>query len=164
MVANLQRADGHALQGLIASIGFGAMAYFVHGVATGQPLSDRPSDWMKESLSRGNVFGWLDEANTLTSKMTRGRVDMYRALGADKPLSRNAASNAVENLMGPTFGKLVNLSKVTGAAATGDLTAGDINAMRRTIGYQNLWIWNRALTAAEKSLGNSLGVPQQAQH
>ena len=160
LVANLQRSDAHTLQGLIASLGFGAMAYYVHAVATGQPLSSNPSDWAKEAVSRGNLLGWLDEANTLTSKMTRGRVDMYRAIGATKPLSRDAGRTAVENLLGPSFGKMANLTRVTGAMATGDVNAGDLNAVRRLVPYQNLWFLNRALTEVEKNVGNSVGIKQ----
>jgi hypothetical protein len=164
LVANLQRSDAHTLQGVIASLGFGVMAYYVHAVATGTPLSNNPSDYLKEGISRGNLTGWLDEANNFTSKATRGRVDVYRALGATPGTSRDAGRSAVESLMGPTFGKLVNLSRATGAMASGNYTAADINATRRVMGGNNLWFLNRALTEAEKSLGNALGVPQQAQH
>jgi hypothetical protein len=160
LVANLQRADGHTLQGLIASLGFGAMAYYVHSVATGQPTSDRPADWIKEAVSRGNLLGWLDEANTLSSKMSRGKVDMYRAIGATKPLSRDAGRTAVENLLGPSFGKMANLTRVTGAMATGDVNAGDLNAVRRLVPYQNLWFFNRALTEVEKGTASSFGIKQ----
>jgi hypothetical protein len=160
LVANLQRSDAQTLQGLIASLGFGAMAYYVHSIASGQPISNRPQDVIKEAISRGNILGWLDEANTLSSKMTRGKLDIYRAIGADKPLSRDAGRTAVENLLGPTVGKLSNLTRVTGAMATGDVNAGDIKAIRRLVPSQNLWFWNRALTEVEKNVGSSLGIKQ----
>ena len=163
LVANLQRADAHTLQGVIASLGFGAMAYYVHALATGQPVSDKPGDILKEAISRGNLTGWLDEANTLTSKMTRGQLDMYRAF-SDKQLSRDAGRSAVENLLGPTVGKMVNLTRVTGAMATGDVNAGDLTAVRRTAGYNNLWFLNRAITEMQNNLGASFGIPPPPPH
>ena len=160
LVANLQRSDAQTLQGLMASLGFGAMAYYVHSVVSGQPVSKNPADWIKESVSRGNITGWLDEANTLSSKLTRGRLNIYRGIGASPDLSRTAGQSAVENLLGPTFGKLSNLTRVTGAMATGDVNAGDIHALRRAIPWNNMLYWNRALTEVEKNVGSSFGIKQ----
>jgi hypothetical protein len=161
MVANLQRADGQTLQGVMTMFGFGAMAYAVHSIASGQPMSSNPSDWAKEAVSRSSFLGWLDEANTLVSKGSRNQIDMYRLLGAQPGLKRDMGRGVLEQLLGPTVGKLENLTKVTGAAATGDFSAGDIHAARRWVPGQNYLFFNRVLDEVEKSLNSSLGIPQQ---
>lgn len=161
MIANLQRADAQTLQGLIASLGMGMISYKVNSLTGGSPTSDRPQDWIKEAMSRGNIFGWLEEGNALTSKMTRGRVDAYRLMGADKPLSRFAGRTVMDQLMGPTFGKAESLAKITGAAASGDWNAGDVTAFRRFIAGQNLPYIRGLLNQVEAGVDNAFGIPHK---
>jgi hypothetical protein len=92
LIANLQRADAASLAGTVAAISLGMLSYRINTLVSGQPASDRPQDWFKEGISRGGVLGVLDDANTIASKMSRGGVDIYRLIGADKPLSRMAGA------------------------------------------------------------------------
>lgn len=162
MIANLQRADAQTLQGLVASLAMGMVSYKVNSLTGGKPTSDRPQDWIKEAMSRGNIFGWLEEGNALTSKMTRGKVDAYRLMGADKPLSRFAGRTVMDQLMGPTFGKAESLSRITGAAASGEWSASDVTAFRRFIAGQNLPYVRGLLNQAEAGVDHAFGIPVPA--
>jgi hypothetical protein len=95
------------------------VSYKLNSVLGGQPTATSPQDWIKEAMSRGSVLGWFEEGNALASKMTRGRVDMYRLIGTDKPLSRYAGRSVLDQMLGPTAGKVEALAQVTGAAARG---------------------------------------------
>lgn len=164
MIANLQRADAQTLQGLVASVGMGMMSYKIAAILGGQPTSDRPQDWIKEGMSRGNVFGILEEGNTIAAKLTRGKVDVYRAIGADKPLAKSADASAAEQLLGPAYKKLKAINRVTGAAATGDWNAGDVHALRTVIGPgQNLPGFRSLLDQVEAGANNAFGIPQKKQ-
>jgi hypothetical protein len=158
LIANLQRSDAQTLQGLVASLALGMVGYKLNSIATGSPTSDRPQDWFKEAMSRGNIFGWLEEGNTLISKATAGKADIYRVIGADKPVSKTAAQSAVEYLLGPTVGKLKELTKVTGALSSGNVTAGDMHSLRRVTFLQNLIWTHRAFTAVEEGADNAFGI------
>jgi hypothetical protein len=158
LIANLQRSDAQTLQGLVTSLALGMVGYKLNSIVTGSPTSDRPQDWFKESTSRGNILGWLEEGNTLVSKATAGKLDIYRAIGAPKPVSKTAAQSAVEHLLGPTIGKLSDLAKVTGAISSGNVTAGDIHALRRVTFLQNLWEVHRLFTAVEHGADNAFGI------
>jgi hypothetical protein len=91
---------------MIFSMGLGMLSYKINSLTGGQPVSEKPQDWIKESISRGNLLGWFEEANALSSKATRGGVDIYRTIGADKPLSRFASRSAMDQILGPTAGKI----------------------------------------------------------
>jgi hypothetical protein len=68
LVANLQRRDAQVLQGIVFSMGLGMLSYKLNALSGGQPTSDNPADWIKEAMSRGNLFGWLEEGNAMASK------------------------------------------------------------------------------------------------
>jgi hypothetical protein len=163
MIANLQRHDAAALQGLVFSVGLGMLAYRIHTFAAGTPVSDRPQDWVKEGLSRSGVMGWLEEGNAIASKGTRGAVDIYRLIGADKPLSRYANRNAADLVLGPTWGKVQNLLRVTGAAGAGEWTEGDTHALRLLFATQNLLYTRMLFDQAEKGINSAFGIPMKAQ-
>jgi hypothetical protein len=110
------------LQGLMFSMGLGMMSYKLNGCPRRQPTSDRPQDWIKESISRGGMLGWFEEGNALASKMTRGGVDVYRMIGSDKPLSRYASRSVLDQLLGPTAGKIATARRYC-SRATGPFRA-----------------------------------------
>ena len=158
LMANLQRRDAAALQGLIFSVSLGMLSYRLNALFSGQPVSDRPQDWFKEGVSRSGVLGWLEEGNALASKMSRGGVDVYRLIGADKPLSRYASRSVLDQLLGPTVGKVESLAKVTGAMAARDWSAADTRALRRLSAFQNLFYVRRLFDQAEGALNGAVGA------
>lgn len=161
LIANLQRADAQVLQGLIFSIGMGMLSYRLNAMAGGTPVSDRPQDWIKEGISRSGVLGWFEEGNAMASKMTRGGVDVYRLIGADKPLSRYASRSALDSILGPTAGKIGSVLQVSGAATTGDWTQADTKALRRLIASQNLFYIRGLWDQVEAGFNQALGVPER---
>jgi hypothetical protein len=159
LIANLQRADAASLAGTVTAITMGMLAYRINTLVSGQPASARPADWFKEGISRGGVLGALDDANTIASKMSRGGLDIYRLIGADKPLSRMAGRNAAEVLLGPTYGKIQNLTKITGSAASREWTASDTHAARMAILGSNLPFFPRAFETLESAVNRGFNVP-----
>ena len=161
LIANLQRADAQTLQGLIFAIGMGMVSYRLNALAGGTPVSDRPQDWIKEGISRSGVLGWFEEGNAMASKMTRGGVDVYRLIGADKPLSRYASRSALDSILGPTAGKIGSVLQVSGAATTGDWTQNDTKALRRLIATQNLAYIRRLWDEVEAGFNSALSIPEK---
>ena len=159
LMANLQRSDAQSLQGVIVSIGLGALAYKINSIITGRPTSDNPADWLKESVSRGNLLGWGDELNTVGSKMTRGELDLYRLLGAKTELSRFQSMGAVDHMLGPTVGKLVKLQKITGDAATGRWDHADDNALRDFTVITKLPLLRNLFEQVQEGAESAFGIP-----
>ncbi len=158
LIANLQRHDANVLSGLMVSMGLGMMSYKINSLFGGVPTSDRPQDWIKEGIARGGVLGWLEEGNSITSKLTRGGLDIHRVYGADKPLSRFVALGAFDQILGPTAGKIKDAIKATSAGASGEWTHGDTTALRRLTVGQNLF-WLRGLfNQVEAGANNAFGI------
>lgn len=158
VVANLQRRDAAVLQGIITSMALGMLSYKLNSAFGGQKTSDRPQDWIKEGIGRSGLTGWFEEGNALASKMSRGGVDVYRMIGADKPLSRFASRSTLDMLLGPTAGKIGQLSKVTGATASGDWKESDTTALRRLIFLQNLFYTRGLFNQAEEGFNHRFGI------
>jgi len=163
MIANLQRRDAQVLQGLIFSMGLGMLSYKLNSLTGGSKVSDKPADWIKESISRGGLLGWFEEANALSSKATRGGVDIYRLIGAEKPLTRFASRSAMDQLLGPTAGKIQNILSVTSAASKpSEWSEADTKSVRRLIAGQNVFFLRNLFDQVEKSANNSLGIEMKA--
>lgn len=161
LLANMQRADAQTLQGLVFSLGIGMLTYRLSTLAAGTKPSDRPQDWIKEAIDRGGLLGWLNEGNVMASKLTRGGVDIYRLIGADKPLSRYASRTVLDQLVGPTAGRIEALTRISGAAASGDWNAGDTGALRRLTAAQNLFYARRLFDEVEGAFNRNIGVEER---
>lgn len=159
LISNLQRRDAQVLQGLIFSMGLGMLSYKLNSLSGGQPTSDKPQDWVKEAISKGGILGWFEEGNGLASKVTRGGVDVYRLLGADKPLSRYASRSAMDQLLGPTAGKIGGILAVGSAASKpSEWNEGDTKALRRLVAGQNVFYLRGLLNQVEAGANNSFGI------
>lgn len=163
LIPALQRRDAQTLQGLVASAALGMVSYKLYSVVAGRETSSDPSQWIKEGISRGGALGWLDEANnSVLAKLTSGELDMYRLVGAEKPLTRFEQRSAVSALLGPTVGKLDSIMGVSGAAFRGEWSQGDTARLRRLAPYQNLWWLRNTFNAVEDGANQALGVPERA--
>lgn len=163
LIANLQRRDASSLSGAIAAIGLGMMSYKVNSMLGGSKTSDRPQDWLKEGIGRGGMLGWFEEGNALASKATRGQADIYRMIGADKPLSRYASRSTLDMLLGPTAGKIPALSSITGAAASGEWNESDTKSVRRLMAFQNLLYVRGLFNQVEKGVNGTFGIEMKPQ-
>jgi hypothetical protein len=161
LVANLQRRDAAALAGVFMSLALGMLSYKINAFFGGQPTSDRPQDWIKEGISRAGLLGWLEDGNALASKATRGGVDIYRLIGADKPLSRFVSRSAADMLLGPTWGKIETIPRLTGSLAAGEWSAADTSALRRLIPLQNLFWLRGVLNKVEEAANAHFQIPEK---
>lgn len=158
LLANLQRRDAAVLQGIVAQIAMGMVGYKIYSEVSGRETSDRPQDWVKEGVSRSGILGWMDEGNAFAAKFSGGKLDMYKAIGADKPLSRYASRSVGSQLMGPTWGKIENAAQMGYAVSNGEMSQSDLHAMRRLLPMQNLFYLRALLDEVEKSAGSMIGV------
>jgi hypothetical protein len=162
LIPALQRRDANTLAGLFSAVGAGMLSYALYSVVSGRALSDRPQDWIKEGVSRSGVLGWFDEANnSILAKLSSGKLDAYRAIGADRPLSRMQQRSAAAALLGPTMGKVDAMFATSGAAFRGEWSQSDTTRLRRFMVGQNLFYLRNLLNVAESGINEKLGVPAQ---
>lgn len=163
LISNIQRRDAQVLQGLIFSLGMGMLSYKLNSLTGGTATSDKPQDWVKEAISRGGMLGWFEEGNAMASKMTRGGVDIYRLIGADKPLTRYASRSAMDQILGPTAGKVGSIISTAAAASKpSEWNESDSKALRRLIAGQNVFYLRGLFNQVEAAGNNSFGIQMKA--
>lgn len=160
MLAGLQQHDFQVLQGLLFSVALGMVSAKAYSIVADTPAPERPQDWVKEGIHRSGVLGWFEEGNAIASKMTSGRADIFRVIGADKPLSRFQSRSILGALLGPTAGKIESLSAIGGSVARADWSESDTRRLRRLFAFQNLFYIRRIIDQAEKGFNRALDIPE----
>lgn len=160
MIPGLQRRDANTLSGVLSAVSAGMLSYKLYSIVAGRETSDRPQDWIKEGISRGGVLGWLDETNNSgLSKLTSGRADIYRLIGADRPMSRFEQRSTAAALLGPTWGKIEGAVGASGSAFRGEWARSDTTAMLRLAPLRNLWYLRNLISEATDHINDAFGVP-----
>ena len=165
LVAGLQQRDAAFFNGLMLSMGLGAMTYAMKEIVRGETPSAEPAKLLSEATSYSGVFALMAETNGLVEKATRGNVGIS-ALTGNPPMSKFASRNAMGTLLGPTAGTVQDVLQVTGGigmavgAETEGFTQRDLRAMRRLLPYQNLWYTRNLLNYVEEQTAETMGIPQ----
>ena len=163
LISNLQRHDAGSVAGLITAVGMGMLAYRINTMASGQKTSDRVQDWVKEGVSRGGVLGVIDDSNSIVSKATGGKADIYRLMGADKPLSKYVSVDAASMFLGPSYGKLTNFMKVArGATHPSEWNEADSHALRMMTMGTNFPYLPQLFDKVEQGANHAFGIPMKA--
>jgi hypothetical protein len=158
LISNLQEADGRTLQGFFHMLGVGALSYAAYSLATGQPMSARPQDWIKEAVTRAAVVGWMSDVNAAQAKFTGGATDAWRMIGADRPLTRHTSQSALEEMLGPTFALLNGMTQAGVDASFHAWSAQDTHKLREAMFLQNHFLFRKLLDEAEDGFNQHLGI------
>lgn len=157
MLAGFMQRDARVLQGVFSALVMGMISYRLYTWASGREASDNPADWIKEGVHRSAILSWFSEANELQARFTGGASDLYGAIGATRPLTRHDHS-PLQELLGPTYGRLEGLTGAVGDAAHGVWSAQDTHKIRTMLWFQNHFAIRRLLDQAETGVNASLGV------
>ncbi len=155
-IATLQGQDRNAVGGVLTLISLGMLTYAFKQWNADRELSDDPAAWLAEGIDRSGVLGSIMEINNTVEKASSNGIGLRPLLGIEAQASRFVSRSMAENLMGPTFGSLLeNTMRVMNAGLTpGDWTEADTRAMRRLIPYQNLFFIRQGLDRIEKEVGD----------
>jgi hypothetical protein len=164
LVANMQRADANALVSMSTMLLLGAASWRITMALQGrneEANKASPGDIIREALNRSNVAGWFGEAHETVSKSTGGALNVFRPISTKEP-TRFASRNTLETLLGPTAGRISNLSQIAGAIGRGDWAASDTRAVRNAgVPWQNLFYTRGLMDKAEEGFNQFFGVPKQ---
>jgi hypothetical protein len=155
-MAGLQQRDAATLQGVVLSLGLGAVAYYLKQTVADRPVSDKPSVWAVEALDKSGLTGWLMDANAMLEKASRGKVGASMLTG--EPVSRFASRNVVGSVIGPSADAVTDIFSTTGSIFAGDTTKQDLRNARSLIPLQNLFWLRSTLNAVEEATGDALGL------
>ena len=158
LIANLQRRDFNTLQGLVGMVSMGMLGYRLYTWTAGQEVDDNPATWIKEGINRSGLMGWFDEANAISGHFTSGRADIFRVIGADKPLSRHQSRSNIGVLLGPAASNIEKAMKISSAVSRDDWSESETRAARQLLPFQNLFYVRQLLDQVEKSVNNAFGI------
>ena len=165
LIPAMQEANAAVIVGIAGMIGLGMMSERLKQIIHGKEAKHGPmtvGDWLYAGIANGGILGWIGDVDQTMHKVTRGNVSAARLLfGKDKPISRFASQNVAGSLLGPTFGAGQDVAQMIGGAASGDISQGDVRAMRRLLPYQNLFWISRALRSGEEGMMEALDVPER---
>lgn len=165
LISGLQQRDAAFFNGMMISMGLGAMTYSMKELVRGAEPSSDPQKILSEAVDYSGIFALMGEANGLVEKATRGNVGIS-ALTGNPPMSRFASRNALDAILGPTAGTIGDALAVTGGIGMqiGDnpkgFTQRDLRAMRRLLPYQNLWYTRNLLNYVEEQTSEVMGLPE----
>ena len=155
-IATLQGQDRNAVGGVLTLISLGMMTYAFKQWNANRELSDDPAAWIAEGIDRSGALGSIMEINNTIEKASSNGIGLRPLLGIEAQASRFISRSMAENIMGPTFGSLLeNTMRVMNAGLTpGDWTEADTRAIRRLIPYQNLFFIRQGLDRIEEEVGD----------
>jgi hypothetical protein len=131
LIANLQRAEIGTLLGATATVALGVLAYVINRTIQGKEIDWEGPELIKEGIARSGFLGWFEYANKLSAKASGGKADLFRLIGAEKPVTRYESQDLLATMLGPTAANVQNLSRITRALGTMEVSEGDVTAARR---------------------------------
>lgn len=157
ILAGLQERDAGVLAGAVMMVGMGAVAEYLKATAAGRDLPKTEAQWLATAVDRSGLTAWLYDANHVAERFTGGAFGLARLTG--RPISRYAARNWADSLLGPTAGLLKDMQAVSSTVfSDGPMRESDIRAMRRMVPYQNLFYMAWLFRQMEQSAGDALGA------
>lgn len=159
-LAGLQQRDAAALNGMMVTIGLGAVSYYLSQKIAGRDVSDKPSVWAVNAFDKSGLAGWMMEANNIVEKATRGKVGASFFTG--EPVSRYASRNVTSAFLGPTPGTVADIFSASGSIFAGDFARSDLNKLRQMVPAQNLFYLRWLFNQMEKGAGEALDLPEKA--
>ena len=150
----LREGDRRVYEGIAMSLAFGAATYFAKMKLAGREDDiqwDNEGLLIQEAIDRSGMLGPLAELFNLADKVSSGAASLSMLTEGERHMmSRYAQRNTLASFLGPSVGKLEDVSTVISAPfREGDLTRADVRAMQKLLPYRNLWYINALMSDRE---------------
>lgn len=137
----LQSRDAAALNGTIAALALGAIAYSLKELASGRPLPDDNESFMRGSVDNSGIFGILSNGTSMLQRAYTGEGGIGSLVDGEAP-TYYTASNLADAFLGPSFGTAGNLGDAAfnflETGFTGKVHPRTIHAAHRIFPLQEL--------------------------
>lgn len=161
LMAGLQRSDAAFINGILASVPFGALSYYLYAMASGGKQQEEMENadlarWTDEIISRSGVIGILSEVQRLGERIPA--TQPYANFSGDR-VARRGGSGIMSAAFGPSF----DLADTAARIATGidDPTAATLGAGFNLIPYNNVFWLQRAFQQMEETTADALNIPMR---
>ncbi|NJL70351.1 MAG: hypothetical protein HC888_01475 [Candidatus Competibacteraceae bacterium] len=158
LVAGLQQARVHgrasgsimALSMVPFFLASGALSYYLWAAASGGTAWDEMQNadeekWITESILRGMPLGVLGEIPRVSEEV----------LGISPDREASNFSSSPMDLLGPSVGLVNGLSRAISGFVDDKkgLSKGEVGAFKRSLPYNNLWLWDWILRPTFEEIG-----------
>lgn len=156
VMAGLQQRDAAMLSGSLASLGLGALSYYLWAVATGgrayeDMLNADIGKWADEAISRSGLVATVGEVQRIGQNIPL--ISDYMSFSG-KRQTRRPGDNLVEAILGPSFDFGENVLGVVGGIH--DPTQATLNQFVKLLPYQNTLFLREAVEAVQNAIGANL--------
>lgn len=156
ILASLDDMSAQKMIGMLSMVALGGVSQITRDATKGK-ATDLSSEkgirtFIDNSLDRSGLLAYWGDVNGMIEKATRGRAGIIPKLGAE-PLDRYASRNVLGSILGPSAGRVSDITQITGAISAGDWRESDARAMRRMIYFNNLFWTHRAFNKMEEAIG-----------
>jgi hypothetical protein len=170
LVMNLQARDSTAFAGIVTMIGMGALSQMLRDIASDGQVQDRTArEWAVNAVDRSGVLGLLMEGDSLLGKAgvwstlskplpTSMEFQSLAQLAGGTEPTRFVGRGSLAQALGPTAGKIEEISAALAGIGAGNLTAADLHKVRRLVPGQNLFYLQWLFDQAERKTAEGLGL------
>jgi hypothetical protein len=159
MMANLQQHDAAAANGIMLSLGLGAMSYYLYAIAVGGKTEEEMRNaeldkWADEAISRSGVTAVFDQVQRVAEKLP---ILREYANFSGRASTRRGQGDLMEAALGPSFDLMEKAFRVIEDVDAP--TKSTIHALRLMFPLQNLFYFRRILDQIE----GTVPVPDRRQ-
>ena len=159
MLASLQRPDANVLQGIIFSVGLGALSHATWSFASGRTKEYQDASTERkifEAVERSGVLGVLSEGIRVGEQIPA--VNDFAIFGGEGSRVRRANS-----VLGAVFGPSFDLGERVVGVVQGldEPTQSTLHTARTLAPFQNVFWLRRMLDQVEESVAEGLNLPER---
>lgn len=151
-IVGMQQRDMAVVNGMLASLAFGALGYYLYGIAAGgktyqEMMNAGPEKWADEAINRSGLLGILAEVQSIVSRIPA--FAPYVTFSGTRS-TRRGGDDLVGALLGPSFGAAESAANVLTTAH--DPSEQTIHQMRTLLPFQNVFFLRQLFDMMEAAI------------
>jgi len=156
VLANIDDFSAQKVIGMLSMVALGGVSQVVRDATKGKETKLKTKKdmaaFLDNAIDRSGLLAYWGDVNGMIEKTTQGRFGIIPKF-ADKPLDRFASRNVLGSILGPSAGRVSDLTQITGAISAGEWRESDARAARRMVGFNNLFWTHRIFNKLEEAAG-----------
>lgn len=152
MISGMQQRDAAVMNGVLASLAFGALGYYAYAMAAGgetktKMLNASPAQWADEAIQRSGLLGVFGELQRIAENIPA--TQPYATFSGVRT-TRRGGDNLVEALAGPSLGALSTAADVISSIHEPDQRM--VHQMRTLMPFQNVFYLRQMFDLLEAAM------------
>jgi len=156
ILATLDDFSAQKMIGILSMVMLGGLSQIARDAAKGKE-TDLSSEegirkFMDNAIARSGALAHYGDVGGMVEKLLGGKFNPIPKF-SEAPLDRYASRNTLGSILGPSAGRVEDVSKVAAAIAAGEWRESDARAMRRMAAFNNVSWMYRGFNKIEEAIG-----------